>query len=108
MPHYLVQVGYNPSGVAALVKEPQNRIEKVTPAIEALGGRVEAGYFAFGEYDIAVIAEMPDNVSAAAFAMAVGAGGAVTSYKTTPLITPEEGVEAMRKASDTGYRPATG
>ena len=43
MPHYLVQVGYNAGGVAAMVKEPQNRIEKVTPAIEALGGRVEAG-----------------------------------------------------------------
>ena len=49
MPHYLIQVAYNTSGVAGLVKEPQNRVEKVTPAIEALGGRVECGYFAFGE-----------------------------------------------------------
>jgi hypothetical protein len=61
MPHYLIQVGYNTSGLAGLVKEPQDRIEKVTPAIEALGGRVECAYYAFGEHDIVLICEMPDN-----------------------------------------------
>ena len=108
MPHYLVQVGYNSDGTAAMVKEPQNRIEKVTPAIEALGGRVESGYYAFGDYDVVIVAEFPDNASAAAFALAVGAGGAVSSYKTTPLLTPDEAVEAMNKASDSSYRPASG
>jgi uncharacterized protein with GYD domain len=108
LPHYLIEVGYNPSGVAALVKEPQNRIEKVTPAIEAVGGRVECGYFAFGEHDVVLICEMPDNTSAAAFALAVGAGGTVASYKTTVLLTPEEAVDAMRKAAESSYKPATG
>jgi uncharacterized protein with GYD domain len=106
MPHYLLQVSYNTDGIAGLVKEPQNRIEKVTPAIEALGGRVEAGYFAFGDADVVVICEMPDNVSAAAFAMAVGAGGTVDSYRTTVLLTPDEAVEAMEKAQQSSYQPA--
>jgi len=106
MPHYLVQVAYSSSGVAGLVKEPQNRIEKVTPAIEALGGRVECGYFAFGDYDVVVICEMPDNASAAAFALAVGSGGTVSSYRTTVLLTPDEAVEAMGKAAGSGYQPA--
>jgi uncharacterized protein with GYD domain len=52
-----------------------------------------------------VIFEMPDNVSMAAFALAAAAGGAVKAVKTTPLMTIEEGIEAMRKASGTGYRP---
>jgi uncharacterized protein with GYD domain len=108
MPHYLIQVGYNASGVAALVEEPQNRIEKVAPAVEALGGRVECGYFAFGEHDVVLICEMPDNTSAAAFALAVGAGGTVASYKTTVLLTPDEAVDAMRKAAESSYKPATG
>jgi uncharacterized protein with GYD domain len=108
MPHYLIQVGYNASGVAALVKEPQNRIEKVAPAIEAMGGRVECGYFAFGEHDVVLICEMPDNTSAAAFALAVGAGGTVATYKTTVLITPDEAVNAMRKAAESSYKPAAG
>ena len=108
MPHYLIQVAYNTSGLAGLVKEPQNRIEKVTPAIEALGGRVESAYFAFGDYDVVLVAEMPDNTSAAAFALAVGAGGTVSKHKTTVLLTPDEAVEAMRKAGGSSYRPAPG
>jgi uncharacterized protein with GYD domain len=106
VPHYLVQVSYNTAGIAALVKEPQNRIEKVTPAIEALGGRVESAYFAFGDADIVLICEMPDNASAASFALAVGAGGTVGSYRTTVLITPDEAVEAMKKAQESAYQPA--
>ena len=108
MPHYLIQVAYNTSGVAGLVKEPQDRLEKVTPAIEALGGRIECGYFAFGEHDVVLICEMPDNTSAAAFALAVGAGGTVASYKTTVLLTPDEAVDAMRKAAESSYKPAPG
>ena len=108
MPHYLVQVAYNTSGLAGLVKEPQDRIEKVTPAIEAFGGRVECAYYAFGEHDIVLICEMPDNASAAAFALAVGAGGTVSDYKTTVLLTPDEAVQAMRKASESSYQPAAG
>ena len=50
---------------------------------------------------------MPDNVNAAAIAMAFAAGGACKAIKTTPLLTIAEGVEAMKKASTTGYRAAT-
>jgi uncharacterized protein with GYD domain len=108
MPYYLIEVGYSTSGMAGLLKEPQDRIEKVRPAIEALGGRVECGYYAFGEYDLVLICEMPDNSSAAAFALAGGAGGAVGSYRTTVLLTPEEAVEAMSKAGASSYKPAAG
>ena len=108
MPHYLVEVGYNTSGLAGLVKEPQDRIEKVRPAVEAMGGRIECAYYAFGEHDIVLICEMPDNASAAGFALAVGAGGTVGSYRTTVLLTPEEAVEAMSKAGGSSYKPAAG
>ena len=108
MPHYLIQVAYNSRGVAALVNEPQDRIEKVRPAIEALGGRLECAYYAFGEHDIVLTVEMPDNTKAAAMALAVGAGGAVSDYKTTVLLTPEEAVQAMSDAAESVYQPATG
>jgi uncharacterized protein with GYD domain len=108
MPYYLIEVGYNTSGLAALVKEPQDRIEKVRPAIEALGGRIECAYYAFGDYDVVLICEIPDNATAAALALAVGAGGTVASYKTTVLLTSNEAVEAMSKASGSTYTPATG
>jgi uncharacterized protein with GYD domain len=108
MPHYLIQVAYNTRGLQGLVKEPQDRIEKVRPAIEAVGGRIESAYYAFGEHDIVLICEMPDNAAAAAFALAVGAGGTVSSYRTTVLLTSDEAMEAMRAAGESTYTPAPG
>jgi uncharacterized protein with GYD domain len=108
MPHYLIQVGYNTRGVAALLSEPQDRIEKVRPAVEALGGRIESAYYAFGEHDIVLMAEFPDNTQAAAMALAVGAGGTVSSYTTTVLLTPEEATRAMSAAAESVYQPAGG
>jgi uncharacterized protein with GYD domain len=88
-----------------MVKNPQNRLDAVRPVIEKLGGKVEGGWLAFGEYDIVLVCQMPNNVSAAAFSMAASAGGAVKAVKTTPLMTIDEAMEAMRKASGAGYRP---
>jgi len=105
MATYLLQGTYTSEAWAAQVRNPQNRVEEVRSVIGRLGGRLESTYLAFGEYDVVAIVEMPDNVSMAAFALAVAAGGAVTALKTTPLLTIEEGIEAMRKASGTGYRP---
>jgi uncharacterized protein with GYD domain len=105
MAYFALQVAYTPEAWSTLVKNPQNRIDAVRPAIESLGGRVEGAWFQFGEYDVLLIAQMPDNVSAAAFSMAVSAGGSCKSVRTTPLMSVEEGVQAMRKASGAGYRP---
>jgi uncharacterized protein with GYD domain len=107
MPHYLQQVAYSREGWEALVANPQNRIEAVRPAIEKLGGKIESAWFAFGDYDIVVITDLPDNVSAAAIAIAFAAGGACKSVHTTPLISTEEAIQAIRKAGECGYRPAT-
>ena len=61
-----------------------------------------------GDHDIVLTVEMPDNTKAAAMALAVGAGGAVSDYKTTVLLTPEEAVQAMSDAAESVYQPATG
>ncbi|MGH7331349.1 MAG: GYD domain-containing protein [Candidatus Rokuibacteriota bacterium] len=107
MPQYLLQATYTPEAWAAMVKSPQNRLEAVRPVVQKLGGKIEGGWLSFGEYDIAVICELPNNVSAAAFSMAASAGGAMKAVKTTPLMSIEEAMEAMRKAGGAGYRPPT-
>ena len=61
----------------------------VAKAIEGMGGKLESLYYAFGDYDVIGIAEMPDNISIAAFSLAVNASGAIKA-KTTVLLTPEE------------------
>jgi uncharacterized protein with GYD domain len=105
MPHYLYQVGYSREGWKALMADPQDRMEKIRPAIEQLGGSLIGGWFAFGEHDIVAVAELPDNASAASFSIAVAAGGAVESIQTTPLLSTEEAMEAMRKAGQSSYKP---
>lgn len=105
MSPYLFEVAYNADGWAALLKNPQNRIEAVRPAIEQLGGRVIGAWYAFGDADIVLVAEMPDNVSAAALSLAFAAGGVLRSTRTTVLIPPEDAVQAMRKAAASSYKP---
>jgi uncharacterized protein with GYD domain len=108
MPKFLIQVAYTTESWASMVKSPQNRQELVAPAVEALGGTLEQLYFAFGEYDVVGLIDMPDNVDAAAFAVAVAATGSVKAFKTTPLLSVDESMEAMRKAGKTGYKPPRG
>ena len=64
-----------------------------------------SGWLCFGDYDLVAIVQMPDNVSAAAFSLAAAAGGAVRTLKTTPLLSMEEGVQALKMAKESSYRP---
>ena len=108
MPYYLFQAAYTGDSWAAQTRSPQNPVERLRPAIEGLGGKIESFYYAFGEYDIVAIVQCPDNVSAAAMSVMASSGGAVKAIRTTPLMTVEEGLEMMRKAGGAGYRPPGG
>jgi uncharacterized protein with GYD domain len=108
MAHYLLQVAYTSEAWANMLKNPQDRIEIVTKAVQNLGGSVVGGWLSFGEYDAVAILQMPDDATAAAFSMAVAAGGACKSVKTTPLLSTEEGIEAAKKAPEAGYTPPSG
>jgi uncharacterized protein with GYD domain len=105
MATYLYQSAYTPEAWGAMIKSPQDRVAAVAPAIERFGGKIIAAYYAFGEYDFVAIVEMPDNVTAAAFSVSASAGGAVTKLRTTPLMTMREGLDAMRMAQKSTYRP---
>ena len=105
MPHYLVQLSYTKEAIKTLDEHPQNRLEAARPAYEELGVTIREGFLAFGDYDVVLLIEAPDNVRAAAISLAVTAGGAVSHYKTTPLMTWDEGVEAMRIAGGSSYTP---
>ena len=99
------QIAYTPLAWAALLREPHNRLTAVQHVLEGLGGRLVDGWFAFGDYDVLVICELPDTISAAALAMAVSAGGAMRAVKTTPLLSFDDGLAAMRKAKAAEYQP---
>ena len=103
MSKYLLQVNYVGEGIKGLLKEGgTNRRAAVEKAFKSLGGTIEAFYYAFGETDAYIIAELPDSASMAALALSVSASEAVT-VKTTILITSREIDEAVKKSPS--YRP---
>ena len=109
MPLFMYQAAYTPESWAAQLKNPQNRVEAVgRQACEAAGGKLVGGWLCFGEYDLVIIADLPNNESMAAIALAIGAGGAIKSSKTTVLLTGAQGVEALKKgdAVAKSYKPA--
>ncbi len=103
MPKYLVQANYVGEGLKGLLKEGgSSRRAAVEKLFGSLGGKVEAFYYAFGDTDLFVIADVPDNVTAAALSLTVNAAGAATC-RVTVLLTPEE-IDAAAKKSPS-YRP---
>ncbi|HEX8787311.1 MAG TPA: GYD domain-containing protein [Telluria sp.] len=103
MAKYLVEASYLSKGINGLMKEGGSRRRKAVDELYAsLGGRVEAFYYVFGDRDVIIIGELPDNISAAALAFRVNAAG-VTTCKTTVLLTPQEIDNAVTKSGS--YRP---
>jgi uncharacterized protein with GYD domain len=105
MPLYLGRFSYTTDAMKALIGEPQDRSAAAREVAESLGGKLLGFWFAFGEFDGVFLMEAPDNASAAALAMAVGAGGALSDVETTVLLDMDEAQDAMRKAAAATYRP---
>ena len=81
MPKYLIAASYSSEGLQGLRKDKATvRRQAITTAIESLGGRLECEYFALGEHDVYLIADLPDNVSAAALGIAIGDGAGAHQY----------------------------
>ena len=98
MAKYMFAANYTAEGVKGLVRDGgTGRKAAVEKALVGLGGRLEAMYFAFGDTDAYVIADLPDNASAAAVALAVAKSG-MAATKTIVLMTAEETDAATKKA----------
>ena len=105
MPLYLGRFSYTADAIKALLSQPEDRSAAAREVAETLGGKLEGFWYAFGEFDGVFLMEAPDNATAAALAMAVGSGGALSGVETTVLLDMDEAQEAMRKAAAATYRP---
>src|SRR5256885_7700115 len=103
MPKYLWKASYTQAGVKGVASEGgSGRRDAVKAATESVGGSLDGFYFAFGDTDAYVIADLPDNATAAAISLVVNAAGGA-QVTTVPLLTPEEADEAAKKSVE--YRP---
>jgi len=95
MPKYMIQASYTPEGLHGLMSDSASgRRADVQAAINSLGGKIEAFYYAFGGDDVVIILDLPDNVAAAAVSMTTASSKAVR-IRTTPLLTVEEVDKAL-------------
>jgi uncharacterized protein with GYD domain len=105
MAMYLTRFSYTPETWARMIEKPEDRREAARAYIESVGGKLHGFWYAFGERDGVNLWEAPDNVSMAAVALAIGAGGALSSIETTVLIDVEDLMAALGKAKSIRYRP---
>ena len=104
MPLYLSKFSYTPETWTRLIGNPEDRRKAAQPYIESVGGKLHGFWYSFGKHDGYNLWEAPDNVSMAAVALAISAGGALSSFETTVLMTVEETIDALLKAKGVGYR----
>jgi len=98
MKKYLISASYNADGTRGLLSQGgSKRKSEVQKTLESLGGRLESFYYAFGNHDVYIIAELPDDVTAAAVGLRVKATGLVSLF-TTVLLTPEDIDNASKKS----------
>ena len=105
MPLYLTKFSYTPETWARLISKPEDRRVAAKTYIESVGGKLHGFWYAFGTHDGYNLWEAPDNVSMAAVALAIGGGGALSAIETTVLLSVEDTMDALRKASQVRYRP---
>jgi uncharacterized protein with GYD domain len=98
MPLYLSRFSYTPETWARLIQNPEDRRKAAQTYIESVGGKLHGFWYAFGTHDGYNLWEAPDNVSMAAVALAISAGGALSSFETTVLLSVDEAIAALRKA----------
>jgi uncharacterized protein with GYD domain len=87
-----------------MTQNPEDRSEVFSRLTETMGGRVLSWYYLFGEYDVLVIYEAPDETTAAAIVVAAISPGHLSRVKTTVVLSAKDGVEVMRKAGEATYR----
>ncbi len=97
MPYYMTQAKYSKDAVQGMLANPHDRSGPVGKLIESIGGKLHHIFFAFGEDDVVILYEAPDNASAAGAILAVAGSGSVSAAKTTVLMTVDEAVTAMKK-----------
>jgi uncharacterized protein with GYD domain len=98
--HYLIEVGYTPQSWSSQIDTQANVVNRITPALDACGAKLECLYYAFGDVDLIGVIDFPMPEDAAAFALAVGASGALRLYRTTPLLSVDQGIDSLRRAGE--------
>lgn len=100
MAHYLIEVSYTPQSWSNQIDHPASAIERITPSLDACGASLVGLYYAFGDVDVVGIIDFPAPEDAAAWSLAIGSSGALKMLRTTPLMSIDQGIDALGRAGN--------
>ncbi|PYQ57201.1 MAG: GYD family protein [Acidobacteria bacterium] len=78
MPTYISLIQYTQQGLQK-IKESPARLDHAKKGYEAAGGKIKDFYLVMGEYDIVVVADLPNDEAAAKLALTLGSAGNIRS-----------------------------
>ena len=90
MATYLFSFNYTPESWAAMIEHPEDRREMLATQIFAFGGQGQGFWYSFGEHDGYALAELSDDVAAAAVLAAISASGSLRHLEATVLIQADD------------------
>jgi uncharacterized protein with GYD domain len=98
MAKYLIQATYSGEGFKGVVKDKASgRKAALEKALSSVGAKLDSMYYSFGDHDVVLIVDAPDNATVAAVGMAACSTG-LARTSTTPLLTIEEADQAVKKS----------
>ncbi len=100
MAHYLIEGTYTPEAWAAQVERQESVADRMTRNLDACGGKLVCVYYAFGDVDLVAIVDFPEPEDAAAYSLTVLSSGQAGVHRLTPLMSVDQGMESMRRASE--------
>jgi uncharacterized protein with GYD domain len=105
MPRYVSLASYTPAAFTAFVGKPQERASGAAELLRKMGGSLISMDFSNGDFDVLIMFELPDDVTAAAFALRVNGAGHFKSNKVVRLLSSDEFLAAQQKAHLLSYEP---
>lgn len=105
MAKFAVFFRFTGGAVKGLIEHPSDRAAVVSRLCEAAGGRMDAYYLMFGDWDGFVIADVPDSKAAAAVSLAVTSSGAFQHVETHELMEASELAGVLSTAGSLTYTP---
>jgi uncharacterized protein with GYD domain len=104
MAMYLTKFTHTSETWTRLLANPEDRRSVLAPILEAVGGKLHGYWYSFGDADGYLLAELPDDVTAAGTLIKAASSGAFASFSTTKLLTVEEALQALRAGGGVEYR----
>jgi uncharacterized protein with GYD domain len=92
--HYILLINWTEQGIGK-INESSDRYSSFKTSVEKAGGKLIGGYYTFGEYDVVIIIEAPNDEAVMSLMLKVGSAGNVRT-KTLKAFTADEGSKIIR------------